>query len=177
MERRMLHLIELPDYVTLAGLAAAILSMLAAIEHRPGLAALLLVAATVCDLADGKVARAVGRRNPRFGSALDALSDAVAFGAAPAVFGYCAGLDGPAGVCALVGFAAAATLRLARFLALPYSSTEFTGMPVTYNGVFVPAAWFALQALAPAAAMVPALAALYLVLAALMVSTVRWIKF
>lgn len=177
MERRIHHLVELPDYVTLAGVAAAIVSMLAAIEHRFALAALLLLAATACDLADGKVARAVGRRNWQFGAALDALSDAVAFGAAPAVFGYCLGLDGPIAVCALVAFAVAALLRLARFLALPYSASEFTGMPVTYNGVFVPVAYFALQAFAAEPAIVPALTALYLGLAALMVSTIRWIKF
>lgn len=177
METRLHKLVELPDYVTLAGAAAAILAMFAAIEQRFTAAALLMLVSVTCDYCDGKVARAVKRRHSEFGAALDTVSDGVAFGAAPVVFGYCLGLDAWPAVAALLLFAAAAILRLARFLALPYCSTHFAGMPVPYNSIFLALAYFALSGFASESLIVPAFVLLYLGLAALMISRIRWIKF
>ena len=166
-------LLELPDFVTLAGLMCALLAMAGALQGRLDLAALLLALAVVADLLDGKLARALGRRNREFGAAFDTVCDAVAFGAAPVLFGLCAGLATPLGLIALGGYLAAAVLRLARFQASPRSGTHYTGMPVPYGNVAVVLAWL----LVPAPHLAAALGALSPLLALLMVSTLRWPKF
>ena len=50
---------------------------------------LLLFLAALCDLADGKLARALDATS-KFGMELDSLSDMVSFGVAPAVLMYLA---------------------------------------------------------------------------------------
>lgn len=175
--RSLATLVELPDFVTLAGLVCAFLAMAASIHHRLDLAAGLLLAAVLGDMLDGKVARAIGRRNRDFGAAFDTVCDAVAFGAAPALFGLCAGLDHPLGIALLSIYLAAAVLRLARFQSSPWSATHYTGIPVPYGNVAVALAFLALTRTGAEEYVAPALLFLYPLLAALMVSTVRWPKF
>lgn len=170
--RSLAALLELPDFVTLAGLMGAMLAMAAALQGRLDLAALLLALAVVADLLDGKLARALGRRNREFGAAFDTVCDAVAFGAAPVLFGLCAGLATPLGLLALGAYLSAAVLRLARFQASPRSGTHYTGMPVPYGNVAVVLAYL----LVPEAHLGTALLGLYPLAALLMVSTLRWPK-
>jgi CDP-diacylglycerol--serine O-phosphatidyltransferase len=167
------RLLEPPDFVTLAGLCCALLAMAAALQQRLDLAALLLTLSVVADLLDGKLARALGRRNRDFGAAFDTVCDAVAFGAAPVLFGLCAGLATPLGLAALAAYLCAAALRLARFQASSRSTTHYTGMPVPYGNVAVVLAYL----MVPQPQLATVLVALYPLLAALMVSTVRWPKF
>jgi CDP-diacylglycerol---serine O-phosphatidyltransferase len=126
----------------------------------------------VADLLDGKLARALGRRNREFGAAFDTVCDAVAFGAAPVLFGLCAGLATPLGLTALGAYLAAAALRLARFQASPRSGTHYTGMPVPYGNVAVVLSYL----LIPETYLRTVLTGLYPLLALLMVSTLRWPK-
>lgn len=171
--RSLARLLEPPDFVTLVGVLCAFLAMAAALHRSLDLAAFLLALAVVADLLDGRLARALGRRNREFGAAFDTVCDAVAFGAAPAVFGLSAGLATPLGLAALCTYLCAAVLRLARFQASPRSSTHYTGMPVPYGNVTVVLAYLVV----PEAHLAAALVGLYPLLAALMVSTVRWPKF
>lgn len=171
--RSLARLLEPPDFVTLAGLLCAFLAMAAALQRQLDVAALLLALAVVADLLDGKLARALGRRNREFGAAFDTVCDAVAFGAAPVLFGLCAGLATPLGLAALSAYLCAAVLRLARFQASPRSGTHYTGMPVPYGNVAVVLAYL----LVPEAHLAAVLVGLYPLLAALMVSTLRWPKF
>ena len=177
MDTSIRKLIDLPDYVTLLGGAAASLAMLAAIEQRFSIAALLMLLSVLCDFIDGKVARAIKRKNTEFGSALDAVTDIVSFGATPMIFGYCLGMNSPLSVTVLLLFAGTAALRLARFLAIPYSSRTFTGMPVTYNNIFIPLTYFGLQVFSLENHIILLFLLLYLCLSALMISSIRWIKF
>lgn len=171
--RSLAKLLEAPDFVTLAGVLCAFLAMAAALHRQLDLAAVLLGAAVAADLLDGKLARALNRRNREFGAAFDTVCDAVAFGAAPVLFGLCAGLDTPPGLAALAAYLAAAVLRLARFQASPPSSSHYTGMPVPYGNVAVVLAY----ALVPRHDLPLVLLGLYPALAVLMVSTLRWPKF
>ncbi len=169
--------IELPDYVTLLSGIAAVIAMFQAIEQHFALAALLMLASVICDYLDGKIARAVNRQNKQFGSVLDTVTDIVSFGVAPVVFAYCVGMTSPLHMIVLLAFVVAALLRLARFHAMPYSETSFTGMPVTYNSVFIPLVYFGLTSASLERYLTSVLLVVYVVLAMLMLSSIRWVKF
>jgi|SRR5437763_9574850 len=175
--RSLAGLIELPDLITLAGLFSAFLAVAVAVNGQLELGAALLLVAVLGDLFDGKVARAIGRRNREFGAALDTVADAVAFGAAPALFGLCAGLDTAFGVLLLATYLASAVLRLARFQSSPWNPGHYTGMPVPYGNVAVALCYLLLTALGASSYVAPTLMLLYPLLALLMVSTLRWPKF
>lgn len=180
MERKSISLayfLELPDYVTLVGGACSLLGAWAAVRQQFWLAALLLLLSVPCDYFDGKVARARGRRHPKFGEALDTVVDAVSFAAVPVVFGYCLGLQHPLQVLILLLFAGAAVLRLARFTVLPADPKAFVGMPVTYNNLILPGAYLLAASWLPPSWSNTLLTGLYLLCAWLMGSTIRWKKF
>lgn len=93
------------------------------------------------DFLDGRVARARGEASA-LGGELDSLSDAVAFGVAPAAIGYAAGLRGAADVAALLFLVACALGRLARYNSTAHALADasgkvryFEGVPVTGSGV------------------------------------------
>lgn len=122
----------------LAGASAVLLSTAPATDpaQRLRFCALLLVGATVLDVADGLAARRFG--STLLGGPLDALADLVSFGVAPAaiVTAYLRALPQPAVehvllVCAAVAYVAAALVRLARFLSGERQSDGFTGLPTT----------------------------------------------
>ena len=169
--------LELPDYLTLLGGALGILGALAAIDNRFLLAAVLLVLTVPCDYFDAKLARALGRRYPEFGAALDTIVDTVSFGLCPVIFGYCLGLDSPFQVALLIIFTGAAVLRLARFTVLPASREAFVGMPVTYNNLIFPLTYLVLSAVGLTVAVPYLFTLLYPASAYLMASTIRWKKF
>lgn len=175
---RIWHFVERPDYVTILSGIAAVLAMFQSIERHFSVAAFLMLASVICDYLDGKIARAMNRQNKQFGSVLDTVTDIVSFGAAPVVFGYCVGMTGPVHIIVLLAFVVAALLRLARFHAMPVSGTAFTGMPVTYNSVFIPLVYFGFRAASlEEDYLASALLVVYVGLAMLMVSSIRWIKF
>ena len=76
---------NLPNAVTLLGMATALVSMLLAIQGQFALAIVGLVFSGICDLFDGYAARKV-KRSPdeqAFGGHLDSLNDVVCFGVLP----------------------------------------------------------------------------------------------
>jgi len=154
-------------------------------------AGLLILLAMVFDALDGRVAR-FARATSDFGGQLDSLSDAVSFGAAPALLGYRVFatmvhdplLQRLAMVLAAVYFACT-LLRLARFNVENVQDEEahlsFRGLPSPAAAGAVASAAILIADLRPepfyprlGAALAWSVPAMLLVLAILMVSTVRY---
>jgi len=112
--RKALYL--LPNLVTTAGMLAGFGSIVSSFQGELVRAAWLIVAASLFDLFDGRLARLTGT-STAFGTQYDSLSDLCAFGIAPAVLLYSWVLKdlGAAGWLAAFLFFACAALRLARF--------------------------------------------------------------
>src|SRR5258706_4724708 len=112
--RRGVYLI--PSLFTAGGLMCGFFSIIATFRGEYVNASLLILLANVFDGIDGYAAR-LTRTTSQFGVEFDSLADVVAFGVAPAVFGFFLGL-GPLGTwgwvaaSAYVGFGG---LRLFRF--------------------------------------------------------------
>lgn len=77
----------LPSLFTLANMLCGFSSLRAAQSGQFQLAAVLIGAAVVLDIADGATARAVGATTP-FGLQFDSLADLISFGVAPAMLLY-----------------------------------------------------------------------------------------
>src|ERR1700759_4668737 len=108
------HLI--PNAVTLGNIALGFFGMIAAARGHFEQSVLLLFFAALCDLADGKLARALNATS-KFGMELDSLSDMVSFGVAPAVLMYLAVLHTPGTVGAAIAivYPLCGAIRLARY--------------------------------------------------------------
>jgi CDP-diacylglycerol--serine O-phosphatidyltransferase len=119
--------------VTLANIAFGFLGIVSAAEGRFERACVLLFIAALCDLLDGRLARALGATS-KFGMELDSLSDAVSFGIAPAVLIYLGALRelGVVGAMISVAYALCGALRLARYNVSQdkLSEVTFLGAPI-----------------------------------------------
>ncbi|QMU56468.1 MAG: hypothetical protein GKS04_04910 [Candidatus Mycalebacterium zealandia] len=134
----------LPSIVTTAGLCFGLLSIGSSVEIAASggysasgdliwRAAAFIAIAMVLDMLDGKVARAFGIDENRFGVVYDSLSDAVCFGVAPALLVYAlfGGAGGAVLKTGLLIYSVCVVLRLARFN-MQSSSVEkrsFMGLP------------------------------------------------
>lgn len=135
-------------------------------------AAFMLVLAIVFDGMDGRVARFLDNTSD-FGRELDSLSDAISFGAAPALLVYQAYLSdiGPLGVAACAFVVAGGITRLARFNLLK-GLGYFVGLPIPVVGVFLASLVYTGTAIAP-----KTLAVVMILLSYLMISKVRYPSF
>ena len=106
----------LPNFLTLCALSAGLLSIQKAVDQQWDQAVLLITFSAIVDTMDGALARLL-RATSKFGAELDSLSDFLCFGVAPAFVLYLWTLDqaGPVGWVAVLVFAIACALRLARF--------------------------------------------------------------
>lgn len=168
-----------PNLVTLLALCAGVTAIRAAIEARYELAVALVVLAALLDGVDGRLARALNAQS-RFGAELDSLADFVSFGVAPAVLVFMWGLAPLHGLgwIAVLIFACAASLRLARFNAAldedrpKWQSDYFTGVPAPAGAIAVMLPIYLNEAGLLATRQVPlACAAYVLLIAGLLVST------
>jgi CDP-diacylglycerol--serine O-phosphatidyltransferase len=112
---------HLADWFTIANAfcgMGAVLSVMAYLTgaHPQGLfwAAVLVPAAFVFDVFDGRIAR-WRQTNSALGRELDSLADAISFGVAPAALGFGVGLDGFWDCLVLAYFVACGVSRLARY--------------------------------------------------------------
>ena len=142
--RRAVYL--LPNLITSTGLMLGFWSITLSIRGEFEKAALAIVLAMICDMLDGRVARAT-HSSSRFGVEFDSLSDLTAFGLAPALLMYNWTLLplGPRGWLIAGLFALCAALRLARFNAKVDGPEEkhFQGIATTFAGGMVAATvWF-----------------------------------
>jgi CDP-diacylglycerol---serine O-phosphatidyltransferase len=138
------------DLFTLANGASGTAAILLAMEHvreprasRVYAVALLVVAALVFDVMDGRIARRRHSASP-LGRELDSLADVISFGVAPACLAYAVGMDGVLDVLALLYFAACGISRLARYNvtaeaahAAGESVTYFEGTPIPTSALLV----------------------------------------
>jgi CDP-diacylglycerol--serine O-phosphatidyltransferase len=123
-----------PSLLTLANLAAGVMSILFSCQYHLTSAAWCIIAGIIMDMLDGRVARWVGATS-QFGLELDSLCDLATFGVAPAILIFNVALEplGRPGYMIAVFFTMMAALRLARFnlrAQTGETSTHFTGLPV-----------------------------------------------
>lgn len=142
----------LPSIITILALSAGLSAVKFALDGQLGTALGMVGAAAVLDSLDGRIARLLDATS-KIGAELDSLSDAVAFGVAPALVLYVTLLDGsPFGWIFALLYAVSIVLRLARFNTL----LEDDSVPAYAREYFVgvPSPAGALVALAPVAAFV-----------------------
>ena len=135
--------VAIPNAITLGGALAAMLSLVWAPVH-PYWACDAIIAAALCDMLDGRVARMLDARS-ELGRHLDSLVDIVAFGVAPAYLAYAWRLhelgkvgEVPLGIIPVFVFVAASALRLARFgTQEDTSGATFRGIPAPVSALLV----------------------------------------
>ena len=133
-----------PNFFTLVGLCAGLTAIRMTIEGRYDFALAAIVFAALLDGIDGRIARLL-KASSRFGAELDSLADFVNFGVAPAIMIFTWGLGEhrSLGWIAVMLFALASALRLARFNAVlederpKWQSDFFTGVPTPAAAIVV----------------------------------------
>jgi len=122
----------LPNLFTAGSLFAGFYCMVSSLSGDYRTAALWILASSIFDGLDGKVARLTGTAS-KFGVEFDSLADVVSFGAAPGLLMYAWALKpfGRLGWLAAFLFVACAALRLARFNVQveTVESKRFVGLP------------------------------------------------
>ncbi len=135
----------LPSMVTILGLCSGLSAVKFGIEGKLGIALALVGAAAIFDMLDGRLARMLDATT-KMGAELDSLSDAIAFGVAPALVLYVTFLhtDSVGWILALM-FAVCMVLRLARFNTLmddddnipDWQREYFVGVPAPAGALVV----------------------------------------
>ncbi len=158
----------LPNGITTISVVLGFLSILASAAGQYHRAVLMLFAAGVCDLLDGRLARLLDAGSA-FGGELDSLADAVAFGVAPAVLAWFAFLRplGAVGIGVAIIYLLAGIGRLARFNLDHSKRSTFFGAPIPVGAGYVltfvllrdvaPVAWLAVGMLLAAGLMISTL--------------------
>ena len=147
-----MKLIGFYDYtviLTYISLVSGLAGMKSAFDGRFGLAIGCLVLSGFLDMFDGAVARTKKGRTQdekNFGIQLDSLCDMVCFGAFPAVFLYCSGVNSVVGLVILALYVLCALIRLAFFNVLEIKRQQseggcakgYRGLPVTSISIILP---------------------------------------
>lgn len=117
----MIREFHLADWITLANAGCGMSALFAVMTHLQSgdvthiyYACVLITAAMVFDVLDGRVAR-WRQKSSYLGRDLDSLADVVSFGVAPAALAYGCGMQGFWDRVVLVMFVACGVSRLARF--------------------------------------------------------------
>jgi CDP-diacylglycerol--serine O-phosphatidyltransferase len=140
----MLGRLNPPTLMTMAGLICALVACWLAQRGQPELALVGLMAAGLCDLFDGLVARLCrpDAQAREFGVQIDSLVDVVSFGLTPVLIAMAFGLDGPLGLVVGALYLCAAAQRLAHFnvsvQSQPGPVRHYTGLPVTFMALILP---------------------------------------
>ncbi len=177
--------VVVPSFFTLANLFFGFWSVIAAFSGNFKWAGYFIVFGGILDMFDGRIAR-LSNTGTKFGAELDSLVDIVSFGVAPALLMYFLEFSGAGRfgwvVCYL--YVVAAALRLARYNVLSHSkphSNWFVGLPSPAAGmtlatyyVFSQTAWYHTNVPGYLDLQHEGLTVLILLLAALMVSNVKY---
>jgi CDP-diacylglycerol--serine O-phosphatidyltransferase len=171
----------LPNLFTTAALFAGFYSVVAAMKGHFDIAAIAVFIAMVADTLDGRVARMTNTQTA-FGAEYDSLSDMVAFGIAPALIVYSWSLShlGKLGWLVAFLYAAGTALRLARFNTQSHDTDKryFQGLPCpAAAGVITGSVWVGYAYGVQGILIAIPVAILTVMIAALMVSTVRYHSF
>lgn len=134
--------------LTYLGLISSVIGMTQALEGKFKIAIACLVISGICDMLDGKVARAMERTEDEkhFGIQIDSLCDLICFGAFPAFLGYGLGIRGIWGTAAMCMYVLAAVIRLGYFNVMEEKRQKQTnevrkyyqGLPVTSIAIIFP---------------------------------------
>lgn len=134
--------------LTYIGLASAVFGIFQAFEGNFMVAVFCQLIAGVCDMFDGKIARAMKRTDDEkvFGIQIDSLCDLICFGVFPAVFAYCIGVKSTVGMIILIYYVLAAVIRLGYFNVTEQTRQQQTsenrkmyqGLPVTSAALLIP---------------------------------------
>jgi CDP-diacylglycerol---serine O-phosphatidyltransferase len=135
------HLADLFTFGNLACGMGAVFAAMSHVETQRSAALLravaLVVAAWVCDMLDGPIAR-MQKTHSAMGRELDSLADAISFGVAPAGIAYAAGFRSGWDQASLTFFVACGISRLARFN-VTSDDLSFGGNKVKYcEGIPIP---------------------------------------
>jgi CDP-diacylglycerol--serine O-phosphatidyltransferase len=150
----MQRFLDAANALTIAALIAAFGCVILAINGHTGLAFVALIVSGLADLFDGFVARKLARdeQQKKFGGVLDSLVDGCAFGFAPSVMLYCAGMTTVAELLILMALPVCVVWRVAYFEVVgmqpgpplepsgPARPRYYTGLPATYVALALPAA-------------------------------------
>lgn len=101
------------------------------------IAVLLIPAAIVFDVLDGRVARWRHKASP-MGRELDSLADVISFGVAPAAIAFAIGLDTMLDQIILIFFAVCGLSRLARYNVTAETMAQPTGKVESFEGTPIP---------------------------------------
>lgn len=169
----------LPNLLTTAALFAGYYAVVAAMKGLFETAAIAIFISMIADGLDGRVARLTNTQSA-FGAQYDSMSDLVAFGIAPSLVLYQWSLMylGKIGWLAAFLYTAAAALRLARFNTQVVDKEYFQGFPTTLAaGVMASVVWMGANYEVDGFIISAPLAVLTVIVAGLMVSTIRYSSF
>ena len=135
---------HLADFFTLANGCSGTGAIFLAMDHvreartdKVYAAGLLVVAALIFDVLDGRIARWRHDTSP-LGRELDSLADVISFGVAPACLAYAVGMTGVWDALALLYFVACGISRLARYNVTADALAGARGKVTYFEGVPIP---------------------------------------
>jgi len=135
------YLKDIPNLLSLSGLACTILAVYYAIEGVYALAMIGMVWAVAFDWADGLVARRLKGRTPtdaKFGGQLDVLIDIVSYGVTPAILLLSYGKFEPLFLIGAFIMVSAAAIRLSYFSTYGLAGgTKYTGLALDNNSLIL----------------------------------------
>jgi CDP-diacylglycerol--serine O-phosphatidyltransferase len=170
----------LPTLFTVGNLFCGYLSVWCSIRGTFQTAAILIIAAAVLDMLDGRIARLTNSAS-RFGEEYDSLADLVSFGVAPAVLAYSWGLADfhRLGWMASFLFVVCGSMRLARFNIQTRVTDKkyFIGLPIPAAAGTIAALVLATPERLVERYWMAGLLILTVVLSYLMISTLRYRSF
>ena len=135
--------------LTYISLVSSLFGMMLTVNNHYKLAVLFLAISGLCDMFDGKIARAMKNRTEdekKFGIQIDSLCDVVCFGAFPIILCYRLGMSNPIGIIFLMIYGVASVIRLGFFNVMEEQRQEETdsnrkyyqGLPITSIAVALP---------------------------------------
>lgn len=135
--------------LTYIGLLSSVFGITRVFEGQYSLVFICLLVSGVCDMFDGKIARAMKNRTDDekiFGIQIDSLCDLVCFGVYPAIIGYSYGFNHALGLISSYMIIQAAVIRLGYFNVTEEERQricseprkKYQGLPVTTVAMFFP---------------------------------------
>ena len=135
-------------YLTYAGLLSAVFGIFLSFEGKILPAFFCLLFCGLCDMFDGKIARAMKRNDDEklFGIQIDSLCDLICFGVLPAMLCWNIGVAGIVGKIILMFFVLFGQVRLAYFNVMEAKRQQvetgnrkfYQGVPITSSAVYLP---------------------------------------
>lgn len=140
--------------LTYLGLASTIIGITFAIGGDFNIALIFLLISGLCDMFDGRVARAMKNRTDlekSFGIQIDSLCDLICFTLFPAIMGYCLGGNIVLRMVSSIMIVLAGVIRLGYFNVMEIKRqgesqeklVRYTGLPVTSTALIIPVTFLA----------------------------------